>query len=67
MEEGTENLIQDGNFTQELIGDMDFCDFVLREAERTIVHATVEELAIFGFGNLEDAIEAYREHKEPRG
>jgi hypothetical protein len=54
MDKSTEDLIKDG----------EFAEFVLREAESTIVHASVEELAVFGFGSLEDAIESYRERLE---
>jgi len=51
---------------QKFIDDLEFCEFVLREAENTIVHATVEELAEFGFGSMEDAIKAYNEQVEER-
>lgn len=61
MEE-TDGLINDGEFAEALTDDTGFCEFVLREAERTIVHATIEELAVFGFGSLRDAINSYQEH-----
>jgi hypothetical protein len=62
MEKSTEDLIKDGEFVVELTNDNEFCEFVLRGAEDTMIHASVEDLAVFGFGSLEDAIESYREH-----
>jgi hypothetical protein len=41
-----------------------FMEFVLREAEATLVHATVEELAMFGFGSIEAAIEAFKQQEQ---
>jgi hypothetical protein len=39
----------------------DFMDFVLRHAEAMLVHATIEELATFGFGDIQSAIEAFKQ------
>lgn len=61
-----QDLIMGGEFADELVNDEEFAEFVLREAERTIVHATMEELAVFGFGTLEDAIEAYQKHLDAK-
>jgi hypothetical protein len=66
MEKSTADLIKDGEFISELINDNEFCEFILREAERTIVHASVEDLAVFGFGSLEDAVDSYRECLEAK-
>lgn len=66
MNKSTEDLIKDGEFVAELTNDEEFCEFVLRHAEEAIVDASVEDLAMFGFGNLEDAIESYREHLEEK-
>jgi hypothetical protein len=61
MEKSVKELIKDGGFAAELTNDGGFCEFILREAEDTIVHASIEDLAVFGFGSLEGAIESYRE------
>jgi hypothetical protein len=66
MNKNTEDLIKDGEFVAELTSNDEFCDFVLREAEDTIGYASVEELAVFGFGSLEDAIESYRAYLEAK-
>ncbi len=47
----------------ELLENEEFLEFVLRAAEDMIVHATTEDLAVFGFGSLDDAIEAFAMHK----
>jgi hypothetical protein len=60
------NLINDGEFAKELTTDIEFAEFVLREAEDTLVYASLEELAVFGFGSLEDAIGAYQAHQETK-
>ena len=40
-----------------------FFEFLNREFEKTATQATIEELAGFAFGNLEEAIKAYKEIK----
>jgi len=47
-----------------LIENPDFFDFVNREFEKTGNIATMEELAEFAFGGLQNAIEAYMNSKE---
>ena len=44
--------------------DADFLEFLGREFDCTAVDATVEELAEFAFGGIEEAIEAYESHKK---
>jgi len=39
----------------------EFLEFLNREFDKTIVHATVEELAEFAFGSMELAIKAFEE------
>lgn len=66
MDKSNKDLIKDGEFAKELVSDNGFAEFILRRAEGTIVDATLEELAIFGFGNLEDAIKAYQERLDAK-
>ena len=40
--------------------DPDFQEFLNREFDKTAVHATIEELAEFAFGSLEEAIKTYK-------
>jgi hypothetical protein len=49
---------------EKLCENVEFLEFLLCEAEATLVHATAEDLAVFGFGSIEDAVEAYKEHTE---
>ena len=45
----------------------EFLEFLGREFDKTAVHATIEELAEFAFGSIEDAIESYEEYKGTNG
>ena len=48
----------------ELFANEEFLEFVLRSAEDMLIHATPEDLAVFGFGSVQDAIEAFAAHKD---
>lgn len=48
------------NRAEKYIDDPDFKEFLNREFERTAAHATIEELAEFAFGSLEEAIKTYK-------
>ena len=43
--------------------DAEFLEFLNSEFDCTAVDATVEELAEFAFGGIEEAIEAFEEQK----
>lgn len=38
----------------------EFRDFVNKEFDATVIHATIKELAGFAFGSLEEAINAFK-------
>jgi len=42
----------------------EFFEFLDREFEHTVAHATIEELAEFAFGSLEKAIEAFNQWRK---
>ena len=44
---------------KKIIDDPHFFDFLDREFRVTANHATIEELAEFAFGSIEEAIKAY--------
>ncbi len=44
---------------EEILNDPEFHKFVLREFEDTIQHALVEDLAVFAFGNIKEALKAF--------
>ena len=48
---------------QKIINSSDFLDFVNREFDKTITYATIDELAEFALGGIEEAIESYVEMK----
>jgi hypothetical protein len=37
----------------------EFFDFINREFEKIVVHATIEDLAEFAFGSIEDAVSEF--------
>jgi hypothetical protein len=41
----------------------EFYNFVLKEFEKTSQHASVEELAEFAFGDLENAVEEFYQNR----
>lgn len=41
--------------------DPPFLEFVMREFERTVDHATGQDLAEFAFGGVPEAIDAYKQ------
>lgn len=43
------------------INDPDFQEFLNREFDRTTIHATIEELAEFAFGSINEAVKAFEE------
>lgn len=45
-------------------GNHEFLEFLSSEFDKTAVNATVEEMAGFAFGSVDDAIEAFEESKE---
>ena len=53
-----------GNEEEQYEDDAEFLEFLGREFDKTTVNATVEELAEFAFGGIEEAIEAYESHKK---
>ena len=44
---------------EKILDDPDFFYFVNNEFENTAVHATIEELAEFAFGSIEEAIDEF--------
>lgn len=48
---------------EKYVNDPEFQEFLNREFDKTIVHATVEELAEFSFGSIDDAIEMFEKQK----
>jgi len=49
---------------QEYIEDPNFLEFLGREFDKVAVNATVEELAEFAFGGVDEALEAFEEYKK---
>lgn len=45
------------------VNDPDFQEFLNREFDHTAVDATMEELAEFAFGNINDAIDMFEKQK----
>lgn len=64
MRRSDKQLIKDGEFAEELVNDDEFAEFILHAAEHMLTNCTLEELAVLGFGTLEDALEAYQEQLE---
>ena len=52
---------------QKYADNPDFQEFLNREFDHTAADATMEELAEFGFGSVDAAIEAYEKHKKNVG
>lgn len=50
--------------SQQYANTPDFQEFLNREFAHTAVGATMEELAEFAFGSVEEAIEAYEKHRQ---
>ena len=46
---------------KEILDDSEFYEFVLREFEDTVQYALVEDLAIFAFGSVDEAISCFHE------
>ncbi len=49
---------------QEYVDNREFLEFLNGEFDKTAVHATVEELAEFAFGGLNEAVKAFEESKK---
>ena len=51
---------------EEYINDREFLEFICCEFDKTVNHATLEEMSEFAFGSVEEAIAAFeiRNHKE---
>jgi|GEM_PF-1348624 len=47
---------------EEYINNPKFLDFVSREFESTASNATIEELAEFAFGSIEEAIKEFKDY-----
>lgn len=48
---------------QKLIDNEEFREFLNSEFDKVAVGATIEELAEFAFGSVEEAIEAFEKYK----
>ena len=53
-----------GSKSEQYENNPEFLEFLNREFDKTIVHATVEELAEFAFGSFDEAVKAFEEQKE---
>jgi len=51
------------NTTEKYEDNPDFLEFLNKEFDKTVLHATVEELAEFSFGSFDVAVEAYEQYK----
>jgi uncharacterized protein with HEPN domain len=49
--------------TEKYANNHDFQEFLSREFDKTAVCATLEELAEFAFGSMEEAIKAFNERR----
>ncbi len=49
---------------EKYVNDPEFQEFLNREFNKTAVDATMEELAGFAFGGLDEAVKAFEEQKE---
>jgi hypothetical protein len=41
----------------------EFFEFINREFEKTAIHATIEDLAEFAFGSIEDAVNEFKKYR----
>lgn len=51
------------NSAEKYANEPDFQDFLSREFDHTAANATIEELAEFAFGSVEEAIKAFSERR----
>ena len=49
---------------EQYVNKPEFREFLNREFDRTAGHATIEELAEFAFGGMEEAVKAFEEKQE---
>ncbi|MCD6163024.1 MAG: hypothetical protein J7K40_11515 [candidate division Zixibacteria bacterium] len=47
----------------ELIDSDGFIDYINKEFDKTVSHSTIEELAEFAFGSIDEAFDEYINHK----
>lgn len=47
--------------TEKYADNPDFQEFLNRKFDKTTTHATIEELAEFAFGSMEEAIKAFNQ------
>jgi len=52
------------NKTEQYENNPDFLEFLGREFDKTAVDATIEELAEFAFGGIEETIEAFNQWRK---
>ena len=52
------------NDAEQYENNLVFLEFLKREFDKTIVHATVKELAEFAFGGFDEAVQAFEEFKK---
>ena len=60
-------MSQDSDMTEmpaKYSDDAGFQEFLNREFDKTAVHATMEELAEFAFGSMEEAIAAFEDEHD---
>ena len=50
------------NKVEKIEENPDFREFLNREVDHTVAHATIEELAEFAFGSIDEAVKAFEEH-----
>jgi len=53
-------------YIQTIITDPQFLNFLDKEFRATAHHATIEELAEFAFGSVEEAVERYDKLREKK-
>ena len=49
---------------EKFANDHDFQEFLNRQFDKTVAHATIEELAEFAFGSIDAAIQAYEDNQK---
>jgi hypothetical protein len=55
------------NRTKQYETNSEFLEFLNNEFEKTTVSATVEELAEFAFGSLQEAVKAFEKRRNNEG
>ena len=57
------NFNNNTDIFDEILDSEDFFYYLMREFKNTVDYATLDELAIFAFGSLQEALENYLEEK----